>query len=180
MTTDHPVVLIVDDSENDVLLMRTAFKRAGFTHKLQSARDGDEAIAYLRGDGAYRDRVQFPLPDALLLDLKMPRKNGFEVLAWISAQAELEGLRVYVLTASNRIEDVQRARDLGANFYLVKPTSLDELEVLAHELLASLSPTHFAPLVETSGEHPGPPSRWFFTARRGAPHMTYATHDSAS
>ena len=175
MTTNHPIVLIVDDSEDDMLLMRTAFKRAGFMHKLQFAGDGEEAIAYLRGDGAYGDRTQFPLPDALLLDLKMPRKDGFEVLEWIGTQQALEGLRVYVLTASSRPEDVQRARDLGANFYLVKPTSLDELQLLAHELLASLSPAHFAPLVEADGEHPGHPHRWFFTDRRGAASSGFAS-----
>ena len=146
MTMADPVVLIVDDSEYDALLMRTVFERAGFTQPLRFARDGEEAIAYLRGDGAYRDRRQFPLPTVVLLDLNMPRKNGFEVLAWIQQQPVLKRLRVYVLSASGRPEDIQRSYDLGAGSYLVKPGNLDGLMHLAKTLIAWLELSQFAPL----------------------------------
>jgi CheY-like chemotaxis protein len=150
MTIEDPKVLIVDDSENDALLMRTVFQRAGFVQPLQFARDGSEAIAYLRGDGAYRDRKRFPLPTAVLLDLNMPRINGFEVLTWIRQQPTLKRLRVYILSASNRAEDIQRAYDLGANSYLVKPGNLDGLMNLAKCLVGWLKLSHFSPIVEES------------------------------
>jgi len=146
-----PIVLLVDDSPNDSLLMRTVFERAGFVQPLRFARDGDEAIAYLHGDGAYRDRKQFPLPTVVLLDLNMPRRNGFEVLEWIRQQPDLRRLRVYVLSASSRIEDIQRVYDLGASSYLVKPGNLDGLLLLAKTLVAWLKMTHIAPLIEAGG-----------------------------
>ena len=80
MMIEDPIVLLVDDSENDAILMRTVFERAGFVEPMRFAVDGDDAIAYLRGDGRYSDRKLFPLPTTVLLDLNMPRKDGFEVL----------------------------------------------------------------------------------------------------
>jgi len=150
MTIEDPQVLIVDDSENDALLMRTVFQRAGFVQPLRFARDGDEAIAYLRGDGLYGDRSRYPLPTAVLLDLNMPRKNGFEVLEWIRQQPVLKRLRVYILSASSRPEDIERAYDLGANSYLVKPGNLDGLLTLARCLIGWLKLSHYVPVVVES------------------------------
>lgn len=143
MLIEDPIVLLVDDSEGDAVLVRIVFERAGFVAPLQLARDGEEVIAYLRGDGEFADRKKFPLPTAVLLDLNMPRKNGFEVLAWIRQQPEHRRLCVYILSASSRTEDIQRAYDLGANSYLVKPSTLDELTVVAKGLLAWLRLSHF-------------------------------------
>ena len=148
MTITDPIVLIVDDSENDTLLMRTVFERAGFVQPLQFARDGVDAIAYLHGDGAYSDRTRFPLPTVMLLDLNMPRKNGFEVLEWIRQQPALKRLRVYIMSASSRPEDIRQAYDLGANSYLVKPGNLDGLMQLAKALVAWLRLSHFASLTD--------------------------------
>lgn len=150
MMIADPTVLLVDDSPNDALLMRTVFERAGFAQPLRFAVDGDDAIAYLRGDGRYGDRKQFPMPTAMLLDLNMPRKNGFEVLDWIRHQPELRRLRVYILSASSRPQDIERSYDLGANSYLVKPGNLDGLLHLAKCLAAWLKLSHFAPLTEAS------------------------------
>jgi CheY-like chemotaxis protein len=152
MTTADPIILLVDDSPNDVLLMRTVFQRAGFAQPLQFAVDGDDAIAYLRGDGRYGDRSRFPLPTMVLMDLNMPRKNGFEVLEWIRRQPALRRLRVYILSASSRPQDIDRAYDLGVNSYLVKPGSLDELMHLARSLCAWLKVSHFAPVIEENEE----------------------------
>ncbi len=138
MQVDDPIVLLADDDELATLLMHSVFERAGFVRPLQLARDGVEVIAYLRGDGPYGDRLQHPLPTVLLLDLNMPRKNGFEVLAWIRQQPALKRLHVYVLSASSQLEDIQQAYDLGANSYLVKPGNLDELRHQADTLLAWL------------------------------------------
>jgi len=150
MLIEHPIVLLVDDSEDDALLVRRIFERVGFASPLQFVRDGDEVIAYLNGTGAYSDRAKFPLPTVVLLDLKMPRKNGFEVLAWIRQQPDLKRLRVYILSASSRPDDIQRAYDLGANSYLVKPSTLDELTTMAQGLLAWLKLSHFYVPEETS------------------------------
>ncbi len=150
MTIDDPIVLLVDDSQNDALLMRTVFQRAGFVEPMRLAVDGADAIAYLHGDGRYGDRHQFPLPTTVLLDLNMPRKNGFEVLEWIRLQPELRRLRVYILSASSRAQDIERAYDLGANSYLVKPGNLDGLLTMAKCLVAWLRLSHFAPMVATS------------------------------
>ena len=144
MNSPEPVVLIADDCETDVMLMRSVFRGAGFTQPLQFAHDGEEAMAYLRGDGAYRNRDQFPLPCVLLLDLNMLRKNGFDVLAWLQGQPELKRLPVYILSASSRPEDIERAYDLGAHAYLVKPCSLDSLALVAKQLFAWIKINHYA------------------------------------
>jgi CheY-like chemotaxis protein len=123
-------ILMVDDIEDNLYLMRAAFRMAKAEHPLQEARDGEAAIAYLKGEGHYSDRNQFPLPTVMLLDLNMPKKNGFEVLAWVRAQPGLKRLMVIILTASMRGEDVERAFDLGANSFLVKPLGLDELTAM--------------------------------------------------
>lgn len=147
MIIEDPIVLLVDDSVNDAKLMRAVFERAGFVEPLRSAQSADAAIAYLRGDGAYGDRAQFPLPTALLLDLNMPGKNGFEVLEWLREQPALRRLRVFILSASSRPQDIERAYDLGANSYLVKPRNLDGLMHLATSLVGWLKLNHFAPSV---------------------------------
>ena len=94
----------------------------------------DEAINYLSGLGKYSLRDEFPLPDLLLLDLKMPGADGFEVLRWVRRQPGLRNLRVVVLTASNEIRDVQKAYQLGANSFMVKPTDFEDTTQMAKTL----------------------------------------------
>src|SRR5438876_8076363 len=115
------VILLAEDREDEVMLLRRAFAKANFLNPLHVVSNGEEAIAYLQGEGKYANRDEYPLPSLLLLDLKMPRKNGFEVLQWIRQQPGLSALRVVVLTASDRIQDVNQAYQLGANSFLVKP-----------------------------------------------------------
>ena len=159
MTIQDPIVLLVDDSDNDGTLMRIVFERAGFVQPLRFARDGVVAIEYLRGDGIYADRTQYPLPTVMLLDLNMPRKNGFELLAWIRQQPVLKRLRVYILSSSSRPEDIEQCYDLGANSYLIKPRNLDGLTHMAKTLVAWLKLSHFAPLTDAAEGHltMGPP-----------------------
>lgn len=127
-------ILLVDDNDNDLLLMRMAFGMAGSNYHLQEVRNGEEAIAYLKGESCYANRTEYPLPIIMLLDLNMPRKNGFEVLAWVRSQPILKRLMVIILTASSRIGDINRGFDLGASSFLVKPGSFEELEVMMRAL----------------------------------------------
>lgn len=126
--TRVPIILLADDSETDVLLLRRAFDLMGFPVLLHTVEDGAEAIAYLEGQGKYQTRSEFPLPDLLLLDLKMPMANGFEVIQWVRAQPRLASLRIVVLTTSDQTIDIDRAHRLGANSFLVKPISFDEFK----------------------------------------------------
>ena len=125
--TANWTILHVDDDANDLLLVKHASKAANLTCGLESAADGEVAIAYLRGDEPYANRQRYPMPNLLLLDLKMPRKTGFEVLGWIRDQSILKRLPVFVFTSSRHQEDIDRAYDLGANAYLVKPVGFDNL-----------------------------------------------------
>jgi len=127
-------VLLADDDENDILLLRMAFAKAGLAKNLLCVKNGAEAIQYLNGEGAYADRERYPFPCLMLLDLKMPFRNGFEVLNWIRAQETLKHLVVTVLTASKDEGDVKRAYDLCVNSYLVKPNSAGRLDDLVKRL----------------------------------------------
>ena len=120
-------ILIADDSADDVFLLQRAFKKAGVISRLQVVSDGLQALAYLKGENAFADRATNPIPDLLLLDLNMPCMNGFEVLEWIRQDSHCSRLIVHVLTASARESDVERAYELGANGFIVKPTRIDEL-----------------------------------------------------
>ena len=127
MTEHAPTVLVVEDNPTDVMLIRRAFSKANIGNPLQMVRDGDEAVQYLAGEGVFTDRAAYPLPAVMLLDLKLPRRSGLEVLQWVRGQTALRRLPVVVLTSSNQSQDVNRAYDLGANSYLVKPVEFDDL-----------------------------------------------------
>jgi len=120
-------ILLVEDNADDAVLVRRAFRNANLANPIHVASDGDQAVAYLSGEGEYRDRERFPLPILVLLDLKLPRRSGFEVLEWLRAQPGLGRLRVVVLTSSKESVDIDRAYELGANSYLVKPVGLEQL-----------------------------------------------------
>ena len=122
--TGCETILLAEDNEDHVVLIKRAFMQARLLNPVQAVGDGVEAIAYLKGEGKYADRKEFPFPRLLLLDLKMPNKDGFEVLEWIREQPELRKLRIVVLTTSDRIFDVKRAYELGASSFLTKPLDL--------------------------------------------------------
>lgn len=120
-------ILMAEDDDNDVFFIERAFKQSQILNPIHRVRDGEEAIAYLRGDGNYADRQKYPLPQFMLLDLKMPRKNGFEVIAWIRQQPGIKRLPIAILTSSKEDPDINHAYDIGANTYLVKPVKFEEL-----------------------------------------------------
>jgi CheY-like chemotaxis protein len=124
---DTRVVLLAEDDDDDIFLIKLAFKEAQIPNRLQVVRDGEEAVAYLMGEGQYANRAQYPLPTLLLLDVKMPRRNGFEVLQWIRSEPTLRALRVIVLTTSTEPARAREAYLLGANAFLVKPAEFRSL-----------------------------------------------------
>ncbi|MEG5034085.1 response regulator [Microcoleus sp. AT3-D2] len=126
--TQTQTILLVEDNPVDILLMQRAFRNETFANtSLQIVRDGDAAVFYLNGDGEYSDRDRYPLPAIILLDLKLPRRSGHEVLVWLRQQPELKRLPVVMLTSSRQTLDVKRAYDLGVNSYLVKPVGFASL-----------------------------------------------------
>ena len=127
--SDNATILLAEDREDDIILIQRAFKAGGIPYPLIVVRDGEEAISYLSGVGRYSNRELYPVPGLFLLDLTLPVTDGFDVLRWIRTQPGLKDLPVVVLTASDRIRDVNQAYQLGAYSFLVK--TLDFLDAIA-------------------------------------------------
>ncbi len=127
-------ILIAEDDDNDVFLIKRAFHQAQYDNPLRVVSNGEEAMAYLKGDPPFDERDKSPIPALVLLDLKMPRKNGFEVLAWVRQHPEFNTLPVVVLTSSQESADINRAYALGANSYLVKPANFHSLVDMINRL----------------------------------------------
>ena len=123
----HYTILLVEDDPNDVFLIQRAFRKANLANPIQVMNDGEAAVQYLSGQEPYADRDRYPLPMLMLLDLKLPRRSGLEVLEWLKQQPKLKRVPVVVLTSSREHTDLNRAYDLGANSYLVKPVAFDSL-----------------------------------------------------
>lgn len=130
MTADR-TMLLVEDNKDDVFLMNRALRRARIVNPVVVVETGQEAMDYLSGAGRFADRGSYPTPVVVFLDLKLPFVYGHEVLAWIRRQKQFESLIVIVLTSSNEASDLSRCYSLGANSYLVKPPTADQIEALA-------------------------------------------------
>ena len=128
------VVLSVDDNDVDGALLERAFKRTSIPARLYRVSEGPQALAYLSGDGIYRDRDSYPLPDLVLLDLAMPKMSGVEVLKWIRQQTVVKRTRVLIFTSSEKPEDFRAANEIGADGYLLKPTKFDDLKKLVKQI----------------------------------------------
>jgi PAS domain S-box-containing protein len=146
------VVLAADDDENAHILLRRAFAKSGVSAIVQSVSNGQEVVCYLRGDGKYSIRSEHPLPDIVLLDLKMPCLSGFEVLQLVKKDPRFDGLKMYVLSSSNNPADIQKARELGCDGYFVKPNRFDQLVELVSNLDTEL------PSAPVTKKAPGKPS----------------------
>lgn len=147
-----PLILLVEDNPDDVLLARRAVKKASLAAAMEVVTDGDQAVGYLGGEARFGDRQRFPLPSLVLLDLKLPKRSGLEVLRWIRATPGLDATPVVMLTSSTEDEDIQKAYALGANSYLQKPVAFNglvqllgvlDLYWLQNNLTAPPQPLHF-------------------------------------
>ncbi len=124
---DSVPILLAEDDANDIFLMRRAFDTAGIPNPLYMVNNGQEAVDYLAGTGTYAHRAKFPLPRLLLMDLKMPLLDGFDVLKWIRSEKQFDLLPVVVLTSSRLQRDVDRSREFGVFDYRVKPHAFEDL-----------------------------------------------------
>jgi len=129
-------ILLAEDSADDVLLTRIAFRKARLANRLEVVGDGEEAIAYFRGTGRFADRKRFPIPILLLLDLNMPKVTGFEFLLWFRQKRAFQEVPVAILTSSEHDPYAARAFELGANSFLVKPPDAETLLALVQRLHA--------------------------------------------
>ncbi len=119
------LILLVEDNKMDVALTLDAFREAHLINKIQVAHNGEEALQYLFGEGEFADRKAYPMPSIVLLDLKMPGIDGFEVLRRIKSTDEIKRIPVIILTSSKEEGDRALGYDYGANSYLVKPVSFE-------------------------------------------------------
>lgn len=148
VVAERRVILLVEDLADDVLLVRSAFAEAKLDIALYVVGDGEEALDYLLGMGKFSDRDEYPLPSLVLLDLKLPRLDGIEVLRWIRLQPNLKALRVIVLTSSEDIFDVNRAYEAGANSFLVKPLEFRNFPAMMRTLAKFWLGDSKTPMVE--------------------------------
>ena len=128
------LILLIEDDPVDAAILKRELSKANGTAEVQHLADGEVAVQYLCGRGKYADRRLFPLPELILLDLKLPKVDGFQVLEAIGGREELARLPVVVLSSSKHPPDVNRAYDLGANSYIVKPSSAAEVADMAQSL----------------------------------------------
>ena len=128
--SEYGHILVAEDDPTDAYFFERAFRRAGLPVTLHFVRDGQEVLDYLQGEGQFADRTRYPLPQLLLLDLKMPRLDGFDVLEWVRKQPGMSGVLIVIFSSSEEPRDINRAYGLGANSYLVKPHSMAELTAL--------------------------------------------------
>jgi len=127
-------MLIADDDENDLYCLRRAIQKAGLRCEVFEAADGQQVIDYLKGEAPYADRALYPVPDLLVLDLEMPRRNGLEVLEWLQGQPQFRGLPIAILSGTDQREYVAQARRLGAKDFLIKPSDFNSLVRLVRDL----------------------------------------------
>lgn len=127
-------LLLVEDDPDDVVFIRRGFEKAGIGDHVRLARDGEEAIAYLKGEGRYKDRALYPFPALMVFDLKLPKKSGLEILAWLRSEPRLKDLPVIIFTSSKEPTDIARAQELGVAAYHLKPVEFKELIELVRSI----------------------------------------------
>jgi len=127
-------ILIADDDADDRELIKAAFEENNFRHNIKFVEDGEELLKYLRRKGNYADEADHPLPQIILLDLNMPKKDGREALKEIKTDNYLKYIPVIVLTTSTEQKDVQKIYELGVNSFVIKPVTFRQLVAFANTL----------------------------------------------
>lgn len=120
-------ILQVEDSADDARLLQLIFQKAGVSNHIITVPNGEEAVCYLKGEGAYADRTRFPMPGVLLIDLKLPGISGFDVLEWVKQQPSLKEILLVGLSGHDEISQIGRLYKLGARSFLTKPVNLAEI-----------------------------------------------------
>ncbi len=139
MASAAKLIMIADDSEDDVTLLEHVLHKAGVVNRVIITGNGEETIDYLKGVGRFADRQDHPLPDILLLDLKLPRLSGYEVLEWCQTQPQVKNLVIVVLTGSTDLKMAKRAYELGARSFLLKPCTPQQIAELIRAFPGSWS-----------------------------------------
>jgi CheY-like chemotaxis protein len=129
-----PPILVAEDEDADVLFLQHVFKTLQIPNRLIAVKDGDEVLQYLQGKKPFANRAEYPLPVLLLLDLKMQRMTGFDVLEWLQQHPKLKTFPIVVLTSSDQESDRKRALQLGASEYCVKPGGIQKLTELVQQI----------------------------------------------
>lgn len=124
---DSAVILLVEDNEDDAILLQCTLQNAGLNNPVHVVNSAERAMEYLTGSGDYTDRALYPVPSVVLLDLTLPGRPGHDLLAWLSSTEGLRHIPRVVLTGSDNPEDLRRAYEFGANCYLRKPLTLEQL-----------------------------------------------------
>ncbi len=127
-------ILLVEDNADDILLIQRAFRKTEITDSVQVVTDGEQAMAYLSGEGIYSDRSHYPMPRLIVMDLKMPRMTGLELLRWMNSVQVLQPIPKIILSSSRLDSDVAAAYDLGANTYFAKPNAFEDLLLLVKSI----------------------------------------------
>lgn len=129
-TSQTEPILIAEDNPQEVALLKMALRKSGIEGPIQIVSDGEEVIKYLRAQPPYDDREKYPFPYTVFLDLKMPRRDGFGVLEWLKNHPECAVIPTIVMTCSSDAHDIKRAYQLGANAYMVKPTTIEDFTLM--------------------------------------------------
>lgn len=148
----HAMILLVDDDENDLFLVQKAFRDVGVTQPIYLAHGGEEALAYLKGEGKFADRERYTYPTFVMTDLNMPRANGFAVLDYLKRHPDYGVIPTVIWSSSADPDDVKKSYRLGASSYHVKPSSLEELRRQL-KVLHDYWMTCQTPLVDINGRH---------------------------
>lgn len=133
-------ILLVEDNPHDLLFVKRAIQLGRLPFILYHVLNGEEAVSYLKGEGQYRDREQYPHPSLIISNTKMPRMNGLQLLQWIRQHSEWSDLPVVVLSSSGEPGEVEQFKKLGANLHFVKTIDLDALVTTLQQIMALLPP----------------------------------------
>lgn len=149
METRIRAILLVEDDANDARLLKRAFDKARIDVPMVRVEHGDDAVSYLRGEHQFVDRTVYPMPGIVLLDLKLPRRSGFEVLAWVRrSESQCRRLPIVVLSSSDDPGDINRSYELGANSYLTKPTTTSDFHAVVSAFSRYWLDINQAPVIE--------------------------------